>query len=113
MWQRKKALVFLVKMLAVGSYLRYAALLVERPLSVSGFSVHHRRLLSSARRIRGRVQPASDTTYDFHTDTRLHSTLPNQLSSTENNIVLPDHVTKWLDIELPEGRCVGVKVTGD
>jgi hypothetical protein len=43
----------------------------------------------------------------------LSSTIALRLdvSGKATDIILPSHVQKWLDLELPEGRCVGVSMT--
>lgn len=41
-----------------------------------------------------------------HTTTTICATV----SDPSAEIILPKHVQKWLDIQLPEGRCVGVSV---
>lgn len=42
----------------------------------------------------------------YYTSTTIHATI----SDLPTEVVLPNHVNKWLDVQLPEGRCVGVYV---
>jgi hypothetical protein len=37
--------------------------------------------------------------------------LQSAASGKATDVILPSHVRKWLDIELPEGRCVGVAMS--
>ena len=61
--------------------------------NVVGFAIQQRPFL-------GQCRPA---TYKYSTEIR-----QTTLTDPSSGVLLPDNVRTWLDIELPEGRCVGV-----
>lgn len=64
------------------------------------------------------VRPLSRLKSSSSTLTQQYATLETKISTsskafsqTHDQRILPSHVRKWLDIELPEGRCVGVAMS--
>lgn len=82
---------FLLAMLVVGCSL------VVHPRHVLAFSV---------RRLAGHLGGNDQHHMKLPTGTRICSTL----SDAPTELFLPEHVRTWLDVQLPEGRCVGVSI---